>query len=127
MVRPFESTRIFPRPVFATPTVAERPLVVVGDALTQTRTAVFLADDERQRVDANPGARRLLGIRRGPLVARPTAWLTTDDREQMGIAWAELLACGTFAGRPRLRHRVAAKRPRSSSRPGRTWCLADTP
>jgi hypothetical protein len=75
----------------------------IASSLTQTRTAVLLARDERQRVDANLGIRRgQLGIRRGQLVVRPTAWLSRDDGEHMGIAWAELLECGTFAGRPRL-------------------------
>jgi PAS domain-containing protein len=70
----------------------------IASSLTQTRTAVVLADDERRRVDADLGARRLLGVRPSELVARPSR----DDREQMGIAWAELLERGTFAGRSRL-------------------------
>ena len=74
----------------------------IASSLTQTRTAVVLADDERQRVDPYLGARRLLGVRRSQLVARATAWLSGDDREHMGIAWAELLECGTVAGCPRL-------------------------
>lgn len=51
--------------------------------LRGTRTAVFLADDERQCVDANPGACRLLGVSRDQLLARPIDdWLAADDRAQ---------------------------------------------
>jgi len=49
--------------------------------LRGTRTTVLLADDERQRVDANPGACRLLGVSRDQLLARAIDdWLAADDR-----------------------------------------------
>jgi PAS domain-containing protein len=38
--------------------------------LTRTRTPVFLADDDRESVDANTSACRLLGVSRSPLIAR---------------------------------------------------------
>jgi PAS domain-containing protein len=45
------------------------------------RTALLLADDERQCVDANPGACRLLGVSRDQLRARPIDdWLAAADR-----------------------------------------------
>jgi len=72
--------------------------------LTRTRNPVFLADDERQCVDANPGACRLLGVSRSQLLASPIDdWLAADDRRHMMVAWAELLKRGTLAGRVRLR------------------------
>jgi PAS domain-containing protein len=49
--------------------------------LHRTRIAVLLADDERQCVDANPGACRLPGVSRTRLLAGPIDdWLAADDR-----------------------------------------------
>jgi PAS domain-containing protein len=49
--------------------------------LHRTRIAVLLADDERQCVDANPGACRLPGVSRTQLLAGPIDdWLAADDR-----------------------------------------------
>ena len=48
-VRPFESTRIFPRPVVATPTVAGPPLAVLGGAGDASLAAAAATACDRQR------------------------------------------------------------------------------
>ena len=53
--------------------------------LTRTRSPVFLADDDRECVDANPSACRLLGGSRSQLIARPLDdWLPPDQPEHAG-------------------------------------------
>jgi PAS domain-containing protein len=55
--------------------------------LSRLRTAALLADDERQCVDANPGACRLLRVSRNQLLARPIDdWLVVVARSQRDAA-----------------------------------------
>jgi hypothetical protein len=68
-VRPCESTRILPRPVFATPIVADDPLVVLGGVGDADAVAPLLPPPQPATASATMGttaapARKLMGLRR---------------------------------------------------------------
>jgi PAS domain-containing protein len=54
--------------------------------LTRTRSPVFLADDDRESVDANTSACRLLGVSRSQLIAAVSNQGLASDRGRLAAA-----------------------------------------
>ena len=66
--------------------------------------AIFITDDERRIVDANPAAAELLGLSKRDLLRRRLDdFLPPDDLPTLPAAWASFLAGGTVTTEQRFR------------------------
>jgi PAS domain S-box-containing protein len=80
-----------------------------ASAFTQSRNAMVLLDDQRQVLDANGAAVKLLGYQRGSLVGRPIWELIVGGPVLTDGQWKVALAQGRFHGQAKVFHADGAE------------------